>query len=178
MASDEELAAFAATAKPARRSPATDYADDIYKLLALGVTQVKVLEWLAMPPRSVKLTKPDLSRWLSRRRERINREARRSVKPALASSTDSPQPDPAAMPASPAPHARVAVPIAKTSTPHAHAHAHAPALAPRHSMVRAADDRRGATTALDDLIREATERGEAAKDIGIAELLERQRGER
>jgi len=174
MASDEDLAAFAAAARPARRSPATDHADDIYKLLALGVSQVKVLDWLAMPPRNVKLTKPDLSRWLSRRRERADKEARGSVNPVVASITGSAQSDLVAMPALPAPQARIAAPVRNMSTPHPEV------LGPpsKQAMVRAADDRRDATTALDDLIRKATERGEAAKDIGIAELLERQRGER
>jgi hypothetical protein len=65
-----DLDEFLRQAKPARRSPCADYVAEIDYLLAHGAAQAKVIEWLAMPPRNVRVTPPDLSRWLARRRVR------------------------------------------------------------------------------------------------------------
>lgn len=65
-----DLAAFAAASKPASRSPCANFEAQIDELIDLKVPQVKIVEWLSLPPRSVKISRNDLSAWLIRRAKR------------------------------------------------------------------------------------------------------------
>jgi len=65
-----ELVKFLAASPEDWRSPCAKYEAEIAALLAAKASQMKVRQWLALPPRNLQISPSSLSRWLARQKAR------------------------------------------------------------------------------------------------------------